>query len=85
MHKTSLRKVGGSVMLTVPPAMLELLHLEAGSSVGMAVDGSRLIIEAKSRARYKLDELLSQCNADASPSIEDAEWAQSGSVGGEIL
>ena len=28
MHVTNLRKVGGSVMLTVPPAVLEELHLK---------------------------------------------------------
>ena len=29
MHTTNLRKVGGSVMVAVPPAMLEQLHLKA--------------------------------------------------------
>jgi hypothetical protein len=27
MHTTNLRKVGGSVMLAVPPALLDILHL----------------------------------------------------------
>ena len=35
MHRTSLRRVGGSVMLTVPPAMLSALGLEPGASVGI--------------------------------------------------
>jgi antitoxin component of MazEF toxin-antitoxin module len=38
MHTTNLRKVGGSVMLAVPRAILDLLHLEAGATVGLAVD-----------------------------------------------
>ena len=42
MHTTSLRKVGGSVMLAVPPAILDLLQLQAGSSVGLAVADGRL-------------------------------------------
>ena len=33
MHTTNLRKVGGSVMLAVPPAILDLLHLEVGATV----------------------------------------------------
>ena len=37
MHKANLRKVGGSVMLAVPPAILDLLHLRAGATVGVAV------------------------------------------------
>ena len=39
MHITNLRKVGGSVMLAVPPALLDLLHLQAGTTVGIAVEG----------------------------------------------
>ena len=84
MHKTNLRKVGGSVMLAVPPAVLEMLHLEAGSCVGLAVDGQRLIVEAKARVRYRLEELLSQCDAAAS-AHEDAEWTRSHAVGEELL
>jgi antitoxin ChpS len=30
MHTTNLRKVGGSVMLAVPPALLDILQLEPG-------------------------------------------------------
>ncbi|MGC9193803.1 MAG: AbrB/MazE/SpoVT family DNA-binding domain-containing protein, partial [Thermoplasmata archaeon] len=41
MHKTSLRKVGGSVMLAVPPAFLDQLHLHAGATVGLLVDQGR--------------------------------------------
>ena len=31
MYTTNLRKVGGSVMLAVPPAVLDILHLQAGA------------------------------------------------------
>ncbi|MBV9567389.1 MAG: antitoxin, partial [Hyphomicrobiales bacterium] len=34
MHTTNLRKVGGSVMLAVPPALLDVLHLAPGAKVG---------------------------------------------------
>ena len=42
MHTTNLRKVGGSVMLAVPPAILDLLHLEVGNTVGLAVGSAAL-------------------------------------------
>ena len=45
MHTTNLRKVGGSIMLAVPPAILDLLHLRAGATVGLAVDQGRLVVE----------------------------------------
>lgn len=37
MHTTNLRKVGGSVMLAVPPALLDLLNLGVGVKVGIGV------------------------------------------------
>ena len=43
MHTTNLRKVGGSVMLAVPPAILDLLQLQAGATVGVAVTDGRLV------------------------------------------
>ena len=44
MHTTKLRKVGGSVMLAVPPALLDVLGLEPGAKVGIAVESDRLVV-----------------------------------------
>lgn len=85
MHTTTLRKVGGSIMLTVPPALLELLHLQAGAKVGVTVDDGRLVIEPNPRSRYSLDELLAQCDASADLTAEDREWLDAKPVGGELL
>jgi antitoxin ChpS len=85
VYTTNLRKVGGSVMLAVPPAILELLHLSPGATVGVAIDGSRLIIEAYPRPRYTLEELLAQCDTSAEVSAEDREWLDAKPVGGELL
>lgn len=85
MHTTSLRKVGGSVMLAVPPAFLDQLHLHAGATVGLAVDHGRLVVNPSPRPRYTLDELLAQCDATAEISEEDREWLDARPVGGELL
>jgi antitoxin ChpS len=85
MHITNLRKVGGSVMLAVPPALLELLQLQVGTSVGLAVDGGRLIVEAAPRHRYTLAELLAASNYSGSPSTEDRDWLDAPLAGKEIL
>jgi antitoxin ChpS len=84
VHTTNLRKVGGSVMLSVPPAILDLLHLKAGSTVGLEVDGDRLVIATQVRSRYALDDLLAQCDADAPLPEEDREWIGLPSVGREL-
>ncbi len=85
MHTTNLRKVGGSVMLAVPPAILDLLHLHAGATVGLAVDGGRLVVEPTPRPHYTLDELLAQCDASAEVSEEDRTWLDDRPVGSELL
>ena len=60
MHTTNLRKVGGSVMLAVPPALLDILNLQAGAKVGIGVEGGRIVVEPQRRRRYSLEELLAQ-------------------------
>jgi len=85
MLTTTLRKVGGSVMMVVPPAILDQLGLQAGASVAMAVDGERLIVERPRKLRYTLDELLAQCDPNAPLSDEDRAWVNSAPAGRELL
>ena len=42
MYKTRLKKVGGSIMLAVPPAVLKALELSTDSEVGMTIDNGCL-------------------------------------------
>jgi antitoxin ChpS len=85
MHTTNLRKVGGSVMLAVPPALLDVLGLRAGVQVGIAIEGGRLVVEPRQRPRYTLEELLAQCEPKARRTKEDREWLGSRPAGAEIL
>ena len=85
MHITNLRKVGGSIMLAVPPALLELLHLKAGTSVGVAVDGDRLVVAVSPKPRYTLEGLLSASDYTDGPSVDDRAWVEAPAVGQEIL
>jgi antitoxin ChpS len=85
MHTTNLRKVGGSVMLAVPPALLDILHLRPGAKVGLAVQDGRLVVEPQQRPRYTLAELLAQCNPKAPRRKADREWLDSKPVGGELI
>lgn len=85
MHSTNLRKVGGSIMLAVPPALLDLLSLRAGARVDIAVESGRLIVEPRARPRYSLDELLAQCDAAEADAAEDREWMDARPAGKELL
>jgi antitoxin ChpS len=92
MHTTNLRKVGGSVMLAVPPALLNVLQLQPGARVGITVESGRLVVQPRTRRRYSLDELLAQCNPKARRSKEgskraskqEREWLSSKPVGREL-
>ena len=72
MYTTRLKKVGGSIMLAVPPAVLKTLELSTDSEVGMTIDNGCL-------------ELLAQCDPHAEMSEEDREWIDAPAVGKEIL
>ena len=85
MHNTNLRKVGGSVMLAVPPVLLDLLQLKPGAEVGVSVESGRLIIEPRKRPHYTLDELLAQCDPQAPPSEEDQTWLTGQPAGSELI
>jgi antitoxin ChpS len=85
MHNTNLRKVGGSVMLAVPPALLDILNLEPGNTVGIAVENGRLVVEPQKRPRYTMEELLAQCDPKARRTRQEREWLDSEPVGGELI
>jgi antitoxin ChpS len=93
MHTTNLRKVGGSVMLAIPPALLDILRLQPGARVGIAVESGRLVVEPRQRPRYTLDELLSQCDTRTRRTRtrrgrsgdKEEEWPDNRPGGGELI
>jgi len=85
MHSTSLRKVGGSVMLAVPPALLDLLNLGAGARVDIGIEDGRLIVAPRTRPSYSLGALLAQCDETAPADDGDRAWLDARPVGNELL
>ena len=85
MHLTNLRKVGGSVMLAVPPSLLDLLNIHSGSTVDITVVKGSLVIKPISKPQYKLEELLAQCNPKAKIPTQDEEWMNAPTVGNELI
>lgn len=72
-------------MMAVPPAILDMLKLTAGSNVAVTADGGRLIVEPQRRPRYTLDELLAQSDLGAPISAEDREWLDGQAVRDELI
>jgi antitoxin ChpS len=85
MYTTNLRKVGGSVMLAVPPVLLDQLQLKVGATVALAVDGERLVVQTRPRPRYTLEELLAKCDYSQPMTAEEREWIDAPPVGRELL
>ena len=85
MHTTNLRKVGGSIMLAVPPALLDVLQLSAGAKVGLAVDNGRLVVEPQARPRYTMAELLAASDYSQPQLSSEREWVDAPAAGEELL
>ena len=83
--KTNLRKVGGSVMMALPPVFLEELKIGSGSSVDVVLSEGQLVIKPITKPKYSLADLLAQCDPNAKISEEDREWLNGGPAGNEIL
>ena len=84
-HPARLRKVGGSVMVAIPPALLEELDLAPDAAVGLSVKAGRLIVDPKERRRYTLDELLSQTRRSSRRGGKDKAWLSGPRAGRELL
>jgi antitoxin ChpS len=84
-HTAVLRKVGGSVMVAIPPALLDVTGMASGEQVSVSVDDGKLVIAPKAKPKYTLEELLAQCDASAPPSEEDRAWTSSAPVGKEEI
>ena len=85
MHTTHLRRVGGSIMLAVPPALLDLLNLGIGAKVDIGIEDGRLVVTPRAWSRYTLEELLAQCDEESAIPADDRPWLDSGPIGKELL
>ncbi len=85
MHTTHLRRAGGSVMLAVPPALLDLPNPGIGAKMDIGIEDGRLIVAPRARPHYSLDGLLAQCDEDSVISADDRSWLASSPVGKELL
>ncbi len=72
-------------MLVVPPAFLEQLQLEAGTTVGVAIANGRLVVNPKPRPHYTLKKLLAASDYSHPDTEEEREWVNGSAAGAELL
>ena len=83
--QTSLRKVGGSVMMALSPAFLKELKISSGSMVDVALLEGYLVVRPITKSKYKLTDLLAKCDTKAKMPREDKQWLELAPVGNEIV
>ena len=82
MRITIKRWVNSSGMV-IPNVVMKELNLRPGQSVEAQVSNNQLILTPISR-RYSLDELLAQCDMNATELSEQDVWGKSTPAGDEI-
>lgn len=85
MAVSTLRNVGGSVMMAIPKPLLETLGLSANAKLDVTVEDGRLIAIPKARPKYTLDELVAEWTPWPERTAEEQEWLDMPSVGNEII
>jgi antitoxin ChpS len=74
----TLRKAGGSLVMTVPKAFIDQNGLSEGSQVELHIRGMKMTVVAPTRPRYKLAELMAEMS-EGLPRVEG--WDEMPDVG----
>ncbi|MBC7501555.1 MAG: AbrB/MazE/SpoVT family DNA-binding domain-containing protein [Herminiimonas sp.] len=78
----TLRRSGGSLVMTVPKSYIEQNGLQEGSQVELSLEGARMTVNAPRKPRYTLAELISEMPAGKLPTVEG--WNTMQPVGREF-
>lgn len=78
----TLRRAGGSLVMTVPKAFIEQNQLQEGSQVALLLEGERMTVSAPRKRRYRLEELMAEMPGKL-PRVEG--WEAMRPVGKEAL
>jgi antitoxin ChpS len=84
-YPARLRKVGGSVMVAIPPAVLDELKLTPDSNIELSVKAGQVIIDPKRRPRYTLDQLIKEGRKAKNLKFKDKAWLSMPRAGREII
>jgi antitoxin ChpS len=82
MLNASLRRSGGSLIMTIPQSYIEQNHLDAGSRVQVEINGTELRVKP-GRQRPSLSELLASTPENTELCRAEG-WEEMPLVGGEL-
>ena len=78
--RITIKRWGNSSGMVIPNVVMKELNLRPGQSVEAQVSNNQLILTPISR-RYSLDELLAQCDMNATELSEQDVWGKSTPAG----
>jgi antitoxin ChpS len=81
MPTATLRSIGGSIVIAIPKRLLEMVQLQAGSKVEINVEQGHLVVIPQKKKRYKLSDLLAQCDPSLPLTVEERGWLEMPAVG----
>ena len=92
MATLTFRKVGGSVMATFPPIVLDFLNVKAGDSAEYLIEGNNIVIRPRAEEakkfpirKYSLDKLIAEQKLIQKELDKDNAWVLEGPRGDELL
>ena len=88
MHTATLRKIGGSVGLSLPAQLVKALAFKVGEQVEVLERDGEIVVKAyvpPKRKSYTVKELLAQCDFSKPLSKEEREWLDAPRVGREEI
>lgn len=74
IYVTALLAMNGSLMLPLPKAIAESMNLAPDMLVSLSIAEERLVVEPRRRPRYRLSDLVRQCDLSARLTAEDLFW-----------
>jgi antitoxin ChpS len=81
-----IRRQGGAMVFSIPPALLKMLGAEVGTELTLAVDNGSLVATPKiQKKRYTLAELLEGADEMAELHREIKAWQDAPPVGNETF
>ncbi len=84
--KTNIRKIGNSAGMILPAVILKKLDLSEGDEIEISENGNQIVITPRrNKPKYKLQELLAQCDLKAPMPEVLTEWDNIQPVGRESL
>lgn len=79
----TIKKIGRSAGLILPASLMKSQRLAVGTVLDVEVESGQMVLSVK-KPRYKLADLIAQCDLSAPANPEAAEWENMRPVGREV-